>query len=92
MRVLILIAGAALATSACNKDQAAGNAAQSNDNPSAVTIAANDVTAIDAATSDDANMAEDVNYTVNVDENADANADGNAPANSAANNSSSDDD
>lgn len=65
MRALILVAGAALAISACGGDKAAENAANVDEQLAAQNIAANDTTSIDAATGEDANMAEDVNFTVN---------------------------
>ena len=65
MRALILATAAALLVSGCrNSDQ--GNAAQNIDeNLTADSIVANDVTAIDAVTGDAANMAADVdiNFT-----------------------------
>lgn len=78
MRTLILLAAsAALAACGGNKD-AEGNAAQAGDDLTANAIVANDTTAIDAATGDAANMAEDVEYTFN---DADENAGGNAVRN-----------
>ena len=74
MRALIWIAGAALAVSGCSKDQAADNTVNIDATATAEDIASNDTTAIDAATSDDANMAADVNYTIDEDENAADNA------------------
>ena len=65
MRTLILVAGIALAVSACGKKQAADNAVVIDANADAENIASNDTTAIDAATGEDANMAADVNYSVN---------------------------
>jgi len=65
MRALILAAGAALAVSGCGGDQAVENAANIDEALAAQNIAANDTTSIDAATGEDANMAEDVNFTVN---------------------------
>ena len=56
-----LIALAALGLAACNKDQPAqGNQAFSDDDFTQSAIVANDVTAIDAATGDAANMAADL--------------------------------
>jgi L-alanine-DL-glutamate epimerase-like enolase superfamily enzyme len=56
-----LIALAALGVAACNKDQPAqGNQAFSDDDFTQSAIVANDVTAIDAATGDAANMAADL--------------------------------
>ena len=65
MRAIILVAGAALAVSACGKDGTADNAANADQDLATQNIGANDTTAIDAATGDDANMAADVNFTVN---------------------------
>jgi len=78
MRALILIAGAALAISGCGKDQAAENTANADSSATAEQITSNDTTAIDAATGDDANMAADVDYTINeLDDDAADNAAGN---------------
>jgi hypothetical protein len=56
-----LIALAALGVAACNKEQPAqGNQAFSDDDFTQSAIVANDVTAIDAATGDAANMAADL--------------------------------
>ena len=65
MRGLILIAAGALLASACGDKQAAENGAASDGNAAAESIASNDTTAIDAATGEDANMAADVEFTVN---------------------------
>ena len=83
MRALILVAGLALAISACGGDQAAENAANVDEELAAQNIAANDTTSIDAATGEDANMAEDVNFTVNETDNqpADDNSTGNMSIN-----------
>ncbi|MEO7277892.1 MAG: hypothetical protein ABIW33_07715 [Sphingomicrobium sp.] len=62
MRALILLAGAFLALTACNKHDQAGTAQKSDESLSADAIVANDVTAIDAVTADAANMAADVDY------------------------------
>ena len=85
MRALILVAGASLAISACNNDQPTANTTNVDEDLTAQNISANDTTSIDAATGEDANMAADVNFTVNeadnlaVDNNAADNADaGNA--------------
>jgi hypothetical protein len=54
-----------LALASCGSDpQAADNSAVAEESDSAATTVGNDVTAIDAATGDAANMAADVNYTV----------------------------
>ena len=84
MRALILVAGAALAISACGDNQAAENVTNIDEDLAAQNIAANDTTSLDAATSEDANMAADVNFTVNEADNLDA--DGNS-ANAAETNS-----
>jgi hypothetical protein len=58
----------AFALASCGGNQAANNAAVSEDTEGADVTTVNDTTAIDAATAQDANMAADVDYTV--DENA----------------------
>ena len=73
MRALIPIAGAALALSGCGQDQAAENIANVEAAATAEDIGSNDTTAIDAATSDAANMAADVDFTVENEDNATAN-------------------
>ena len=73
MRALILAAGAALTISACGGDKAAENAANVDEQFAAQNIAANDTTSIDAATGEDANMAEDVSFTINEVDNLPAN-------------------
>ena len=60
MRALILVAGAALTISACSKDEPTANTTNVDQDLVAQNISANDTTSIDAA-----NMAADVNYTVN---------------------------
>ena len=65
MRALILVAGAALTISACSKDEPTANTVNVDEALAAQNISANDTTSIDAATGEDANMAADVNYTVN---------------------------
>ena len=50
MRALILVAGTALAISACSNDQAAENTANVDEDLAAQNFAANDTTSIDAAT------------------------------------------
>ena len=82
MRALILIAGAALTVSACNNDQPTANTTNVDQDLAAQNISANDTTSIDAATGEDANMAADVNFTVNDADNADDNASDNAGDNS----------
>jgi uncharacterized protein YcfL len=75
MRALILVAGAALALSACSSNEAANNTMNVDENLMAENVTANDTTAIDATTNADANMAADANMTMNADTNAvDANA------------------
>lgn len=64
MRIPILIC-AALALTACGGKNAAGNSAASEENAASQTIVTNDMTAIDAATGEAANMAPDVNYSFN---------------------------
>jgi len=63
MRALILIAVSALAVSACGKSGSVDNTANIDQVLAAQNISANDTTAIDAATGDDANMAADMNFT-----------------------------
>jgi hypothetical protein len=61
MRILILaLAASSLALSGCGKKEATGNTAADDEGASAEDFATNDVTAIDAATGADANMAADV--------------------------------
>src|SRR3954468_1104231 len=60
MRVLILIAGGALALSVCRNNDQTDNTQNVDENLSAENIVSNDVTAIDAVTGDAANMAADV--------------------------------
>jgi hypothetical protein len=75
MRALILVAGAALALSACSSNEAANNTMNVDENLMAENVVANDTTAIDATTNADANMAADANMDMNADANAvDANA------------------
>ena len=62
MRALILIAGAALALGACRNNDQSGNTVNLDQGLTAENIITNDVTAIDAVTGADANMAADVNY------------------------------
>ena len=69
MRALILATGAALAVSACSNDQPTANTVNVDEALAAQNVSANDTTSIDAATAEDANMAADVNYTLNEVEN-----------------------
>lgn len=65
MRGLILVAGAALALSACNNNEAGNTAVEEANIMSADSaMMANDTTAIDAATNMDANMAADAEIPV----------------------------
>lgn len=65
MRALILVAGAALALSACSKNEAAENTMNVDATLTSENIVANDTTAVDAASNMDANMAADSNMTMN---------------------------
>ncbi len=65
MRTLILVAVSALAVSACSKTGTVDNTTNIDQVLAAQNISANDTTAIDAATGDDANMAADVQFTAN---------------------------
>ena len=72
MRALILVAGAALALSACSKQEAADNTMNVDE-----TVTTNDVLANDTAMNADMN-AVDANMTMNADANATVNTDANA--------------
>ena len=72
MRALILVAGAALAISACSKQEAADNTMNVDE-----TMTTNEVLANDTAMNADMN-AVDANMTMNVDANATVNTDANA--------------
>ena len=61
------LAFGALFVAACSGNPATNNSAVSGESDSAGVTALNDTTAIDAATGQAANMAADVNYTVNED-------------------------
>jgi len=75
-----LVAAAALSLSACGKQQGAtGNGTAAEEDFTQNAIVANDITAIDAATADSANMAADVAPDVELTNEGVA-ADGNAPA------------
>ena len=81
MRGLLLL-GCALLLAACNNDQAA-NVATSDGEVVSESLRGNDVTAIDAATNDSANMAADVELIENEGDlsnetDNEAGADGNA--------------
>jgi hypothetical protein len=64
MRIPILIC-AVLALGACGGKTAAGNSAATEENAAGQSVVTDDVTAIDAATGEAANMAPDVNYSFN---------------------------
>ena len=88
MRASILIAGTALALTGCGDNGQSGNAANIDQSLSAGAITSNDVTAIDAVTGADANMAADVNYLDAADDTGNgtgnASAKGSKPAKSTA--------
>ena len=86
MRSIILITAAALALSACGKNDTSENSQNVDQSLGADNIVANDVTAIDAVTGDAANMAADVDYNEldNGLDNALENAVGNVSGNTAA--------
>ena len=84
MRALILTVLATLSLAACNKSGPVDNAANAADGLSAESITSNDITAIDAVTGADANMAMNAADTANAAaDTANAAAD---TANAAANN------
>ena len=60
MRSFILVAGAVLFLAACGRSNEAGQVQNADESLGAESIVSNDVTAIDAATGDAANMAADV--------------------------------
>ena len=62
MRALILVAGAALAISACSKQEAADNTMNVDDAMTTNEVLANDTTAVDA-NAVDANLTMDANAT-----------------------------
>jgi hypothetical protein len=74
MRLLILFAGAALSLAACRNNDQADNTMNVDENLTAENIVANDITAIDAVTGEDANMAANVNYLEPETNNAASNA------------------
>ena len=59
----VLVAAAALAVSACSKNEAAENTMNVDENLVTENVAANDTMAVDAANTTDANMAMDANAT-----------------------------
>jgi hypothetical protein len=63
MRALILVAAAALAVSACSKNEAAENTMNVDETLTTENVA-NDTMAVDAANGMDANMAADANMTM----------------------------
>ena len=69
LRMSVVLAGL-LALSACGAKQESEQQTTVEENINVVTARGNDVTAIDAATSDDANMAADVEFTLNETGNA----------------------
>ena len=80
MRALILIAAAALTLGACRNNDQSGNTVNLDQGLTADNINSNDVTAIDAVTGADANMAADVNY---IDVPEDNSGSGSAPSKNA---------
>ena len=82
MRALILIAGAALALTACGNNDQVDNTTNLDENLAAENIVSNDVTAIDAVTGEAANMAADmdVNFTNELESVADNTAVSSSPA------------
>lgn len=82
MRILLLLAGV-LALAACNQSDTAQEQTGVDEQLNVVTAQGNDVTAIDAATGDDANMAADVEYTDNEADESGNGTDDNAASNAA---------
>ena len=82
MRALILVAAAALAVSACSKNEAAENTMNVDETLTTENVVANDMMAVDAANGMDANMSADANG-MNAMEAADMNT--NAPDTNVAN-------
>jgi hypothetical protein len=78
MRALILLS--ALALAACGSNQQANNNAVAEETGASDIGPVNDLTAIDAATGEAANMAADVNYTFDEDMNAAGNESANGTA------------
>ena len=64
MRLILTFAALALALAACSNNDQADNTQNVDENLTAENIVANDVTAIDAVTGEDANMAADVELNV----------------------------
>jgi hypothetical protein len=85
MRALILAAGASLALAGCGDGETQQVAANGDQTETSASIATNDTTAIDAATGDAANMAADVDFTVNEGDNAAENGASNAAGNTGGN-------
>ena len=77
MRALILVAGAALAVSACSSNEPAEENMEV-ENLAVDNLVVNDPTALDAGTNMDANMATDMNMTTDANMTTDVNADANA--------------
>jgi hypothetical protein len=71
-----LAAAAALALSACGNNDQADNTQNVDENLAAENIVSNDVTAIDAVTGDQANMAADVEISNDLDANLEAGLNG----------------
>jgi hypothetical protein len=78
MRALILVAGAALAVSACSSNEAANNTMNVDENMATENM--------DMNADMNATMNADANAMTNVDANATTNADANATANTSTNN------
>jgi hypothetical protein len=83
MRPLVLIAAAAFSLTACGNNDQSDNTANVDENLTAENIVSNDVTAIDAVTGEDANMAADVNYSNEFDNALDNGSNAAAPGNPA---------
>ena len=65
MRALILVAGAALAVSACSSKEAANNTMNVDTNMTTENVTTNDTTAVDATSNMGGNMAADANMSMN---------------------------
>ncbi len=72
MRNLIVL-GAVLALGGCGQEQSAEERAAAEQNVTALVVATNDTTAIDAATGEDANMAADAAFMPTIENEADGN-------------------